>query len=57
MGRGAWWGSQSMELQRVRHTQAHMFFPVVMYGCESCIIKSLSAEELMVSNCGAGEDF
>ena len=30
-------------------------FPVVTYGCESWIIK-LSAEELMLLNCGAGED-
>ena len=32
-----------------------MVFPVVMYGCESWTIK-LSAEELMLLNCGAGED-
>ena len=36
-------------------------FPVVMYGCESWIIKKaerrrLSAEELMLLNCGVGED-
>ena len=31
-------------------------FPVVMYGCESWTIKRLSAEELMVLNCGVGED-
>ena len=31
-----------------------MIFPVVMYGCESCTIKKLVAEELMLSNCGAG---
>ena len=30
-------------------------FPVVMYGCEIWIIK-LSAEELMLLNCGVGED-
>ena len=29
-----------------------MVFPVVMYGCE----RGLSAEELMLLNCGAGED-
>ena len=29
--------------------------PVVMYGCESYPIKRLSAEELMLLNCGAGE--
>ena len=32
-----------------------MVFPVVMYECESLIIK-LSAKELF-SNCGAGKDF
>ena len=32
-----------------------MVFPVVMYGCESWTVK-LSAEELMLLNCGAGED-
>ena len=30
-------------------------FPVVMYGCESWTIK-LSAEELMLLNCGVEED-
>ena len=29
-----------------------MVFPVVMYGCE----RGLSDEELMLLNCGAGED-
>ena len=33
-----------------------MGFPVVMYGCESCTIKKLSTEELMLLNCGVGED-
>ena len=33
-----------------------MVFPVVMYGCESWSIKELSAEELMLLNCGVGED-
>ena len=31
-------------------------FPVVMYGCESWTIKKLSAGELMLLNCGVGED-
>ena len=31
-----------------------MVFPVVMYGCESWTVKK--AEELMLLNCGAGED-
>ena len=33
-----------------------MVFPVVMYGCESWTIKKASAEELMLFNCGIGED-
>ena len=33
-----------------------MAFPVVMYGCESWTVKKLSAEELMILNCGVGED-
>ena len=32
-----------------------MDFPVVMYGCESWTIK-LSMEELMLLNCGVGEN-
>ena len=33
-----------------------MVFPVVMYGCESWTVRKLSAEELMLWNCGVGED-
>ena len=33
-----------------------MVFPVVMYGCESWTIRKLSSEELMLLNCGVGED-
>ena len=32
-----------------------MVFPVVMYGCESWTIK-LNTKELMLLNCGVGED-
>ena len=32
-----------------------MVFPVVMHGCERWTIKRLSTEELMLSNCDAGE--
>ena len=39
---------------KVRLVKA-MVFPVVMYGYESWTIK-LSAEELMLLNCGIGED-
>ena len=31
-------------------------FPVVMYGCESWTIKKAECKELMLLNCGAGED-
>ena len=40
---------------KVRLVKA-MVFPVVMYGCESWTVKELSAEELMLLNCGVGED-
>ena len=33
-----------------------MVYPVVMYGCESWTIKKLSIKELMLLNCGVGED-
>ena len=38
------------------HLVKAMVFPVVMYGCESWTIKKLSAKELMLLNCGVGED-
>ena len=38
---------------KVRLVKA-MVFPVVMYGCESWMVKS--AEELTLLNCGVGED-
>ena len=40
---------------KVRLVKA-MVFPVVMYGCESWTVKMASAEELMLLNCGVGED-
>ena len=40
---------------KVRLVKA-MVFPVVMYGCESWTVKKASAEELMLLNCGVGED-
>ena len=33
-----------------------MGFSVVLYGCESWTIKKLNTEELMLLNCGFGED-
>ena len=37
------------------HLVEAMVFPVVMYGCESWTLK-LSTEELILLNCGVGED-
>ena len=31
-------------------------FPVVMYGCESWTVRKLMVKELMLLNCGVGED-
>ena len=38
------------------HLVKAMVFPVIMYGCESWIIKKLSTEELTLLNCGVGKD-
>ena len=38
------------------HLVKAMIFPVVMYGCESGLSRKLKAEELMLLNCGVGED-
>ena len=47
--------SRSITLPTKVHLVKAMIFPVVMYGCESWTIK-LSAKELMLLNCGVGED-
>ena len=33
-----------------------MVFPVVMYGCDSWTIKKDESQELMLLDCGVGED-
>ena len=38
------------------HVVKAIAFLVVMYGCESCTKERLSVKELMLPNCGAGED-
>ena len=38
------------------HLVKAMVLPVVMYGCESWTIKKSECKELMLLNCGAGED-
>ena len=48
--------SRDITLLIVVHRVKAMVFPVVTYGGESCTVKKAEAEELMPSNCGAGED-
>ena len=48
--------SRDITLPTKIHLVKAMVFSVVMYGCESWTIKKLSAEELMLLNCGVGED-
>ena len=38
------------------HLVKAMVFPVVMYGCESWSVKKAECKELMLLNCGVGED-
>ena len=38
------------------HLVKALVFPVVMYGCESWTIKKAEHQELMLLNCGVGED-
>ena len=47
--------SRDITLPTKVHRVKAIFFPVVIYECESWTIR-LSAEELMLLNCGAGED-
>ena len=47
--KGITWSTEARTIKAV-------VFPVVMYGCESWTIKKAEAEELMLWNCGAGED-
>ena len=44
--------SRDITLLTKVHLVKAMIFPVVMYGCKSCTIKRVSAEELMLLNCG-----
>ena len=48
--------SRDITLPTKVHLVKAMVFPVVMYGCDSWTVKKLSAEELMLLNCGVGED-
>ena len=46
--------SREITLPTKVHLVKAMVFPIVMYGCESWTIKT--AEELMLLNCGFGEN-
>ena len=46
---------KSRDITLPRKVLKAMVFPVVMYGCESWTIKK-STKELMLLNCGVGED-
>ena len=46
--------SRDITLLTKVHLVKAMVFPVVMYGCDSWTIKK--AEELILLNCGVGED-
>ena len=48
--------SRDITLLTKVHIVKGIVFPIVMYGCENWTIRRLSAKELMLSNCGAGED-
>ena len=48
--------SRGITLLTKVHLVKAMGFPVVMCGCENWAIKKLSTEELMLLNCGVGED-
>ena len=55
-GLGSVLKSRDITLLTKVHLVKAMAFPVVMYGCESWTIKKASTEELMLLNCGVGED-
>ena len=48
--------SRDITLPTNVHLVKSMVFPVVMYGCEIWTVKKLSTKELMLLNCGVGED-
>ena len=48
--------SRDITLPTKVHLVKAMVFPVVMHGYENWTIKKAEAEELMLLNCGVGED-
>ena len=48
--------SRDITLPTKAHIVKAMVFAVVMYRCESWTIKKTECQELVLLNCGAGED-
>ena len=48
--------SRDITLPTKVHLVKAMVFPVVTYGCENWMIKKVECQELMLLNCGVGED-
>ena len=48
--------SRDITLPTKVHLVKATVFPVVMYGCESWTIKKAETKQLMLLNCGVGED-
>ena len=48
--------SRDITLPTKVHLVNAMIFPVVMYRCECWTVKKADANELMLLNCGVGED-
>ena len=48
--------SRDITLPTKVHLVKAMVFPVVMYGYESWTVKKAECEELMLLNCGVGEE-
>ena len=43
-------------LSKKFHLVKDMVFPIVMYGCDTWTINKVSAEDVMLLNCGVQED-
>ena len=48
--------SRDIPLPTKVHLVKAMFFPVVMYGCESWTVKKAEHQKPDTLNCGVGED-
>ena len=48
--------SRDITLSTNVHLVKAIFFPVVMYGCESWTIKKAERRRIDALNCGVGED-